>query len=66
MQEQIKRTDVQNKIRFLNDNNIPYEIYIKENLDSLHKECIAIEYFCNKFFYDINNGKIIGSLIKTI
>lgn len=56
MQELIKRTEVQNKIRFLNDSKIPYEIYIGKYEN---KECIIINYYENNYYYDIDNGYCI-------
>lgn len=62
MQEPIKRTDVQNQIRFLNDNKILYDIYIGRHTTSQtgeRKECIVINFYNNNYYYDINNGGLI-------
>ena len=53
MQELTKRTEVQNKIRFLNDNKIPYDIYIG---NYKNEECIVINYYGNNYYYDIDGG----------
>ena len=59
MQEPIKRTDVQNQIRFLNDNKIPYDIYIGKYFK---EDCIIIETANDAaHYYDIDSGKIIMS-----
>ena len=56
MQELTKRTEVQNKIRFLNDNKIPYDIYIENHKN---EECIVINYYENNYYYDIDSGYCI-------
>lgn len=64
MQELTKRTEVQNKIRFLNDNNIPYDIYIGEHITSRtgeRKKCIIINYYGSNYYYDIDNGYCIDA-----
>ena len=55
MQELTKRTEVQNKIRFLNDNKIPYDIYIDYN------NYIVIETSISTYYYYIDNGYLFKS-----
>lgn len=65
MQELTKRTEVQNKIRFLNDNKIPYDIYIGKYFkeDCIIIDTLVIDFSIHRYFYDIDNGKLIMNYI---